>query len=144
MSLVAAIAQIRAALAPLLPDAMIPDAPPNQLGGSPMFVIYPQPGDSAWDAHDRSGKAIYRSDDVVVIEYHLKQSDLARATLAATPMVDAVRKALMTEFKETRFHDTIDQLSGVRFQHFGEMQWGSDKTFGFALLVDVTTRDLTD
>lgn len=141
MALADVIAEMRADLAAagIVTDEEIPEHPPDLLGDYPKLLIYPQPDAWGWHSHaGDNGRGVYGGEHTIVVEWHTRLVDLAQAVAETTPVVDAIPAALFAGFARDRFDGTVTLLRGVRCETFGQLDWGTDKTFGTRLLVDVT------
>ena len=140
MALEQVIAAIHGRLALVPGVVQVPDAPPPQLADDRMLLVYPQPGASTPMQHGgRTGQAVMQHRDVIVVEWHLKAAmDQAAVFLAlGVPLFDLVRDLLWSEYVRHQFNGTVTLLTAINTDHFGEMGWGSDPTWGFRLLLDV-------
>lgn len=132
---------MHAVLDPLMGGDM-PVNPPDMIGDYPALLLYPQPGSWAFLAQSGQGeRPLFGGDHVFVIEYHLVNADLSEAVRLTTPMADAIPTALFSAFDGDRIAGTLTVLKTIRCESFGELMWGSDKTFGVRFLVDVTIFD---
>lgn len=144
MALVDVIREVLADLRTIPGILQAPDAPPDHLGEFPILIAYPQPDASAHEAHDDgNGRGVYRSEDTIVVEWHTQEADIARAVEVTTPMVDAIRREIFSGFRRDKFNGSVVRMRAVRVQTYGELGWGSDRTFGVRVLIDVTHHDLT-
>lgn len=121
--------------------SQVPDAPPAQLGEDRMLVIYPQPGPSTPASHrGRSGNVVISNRDVIVVEWHLKRAadQTAEFLQLGVPLLDLMRTTLWRAFNPGRFGGTVEGLYSIDTDHFGELGWGSDHTWGFRLMLDLS------
>lgn len=117
-----------------------PDTPPPALTEDRILLVYPRPGDTTPFAHSGSfGKVVYQARDSVIVEWHLRKAadQIALFLELGIPLLDSVRDTCWSEFARNRFGKTIDALYSVNTDHFGEMGWSTDFTWGFRVVLDV-------
>jgi hypothetical protein len=136
-----AVAAMRNVLAPLTAED-VPAQPPDMIGAYPALIVYPQPGQWAFQAHTgEHDRPLFGGDHVIVVEWHMVNADLSEMVRLTTPMADAIPEAIFRAFRVNRIDGTLTKLNAIRCETYGEMTWGSDKTFGVRMLVDATIYD---
>lgn len=141
MGLVAVTAAFRDVLARVTGIGTVAAGVPPMLADDRTAIVYAVPGDAVAMANaGRAGRPVYRAEDQIVIEWHVKiaKDDVTRGDEAALPVLDAVRGAVWAQPKDGMFAGTVTLLTNVATEHYGDMGYGSDNTFGFRLLVSVT------
>lgn len=138
MGITEAVAAIEAALAGIT-DEDVPAQPPDMIGAYPALIVYPQPETWVFSAHTgENGRPLVSGEHTIVVEWHTALSDLAEAVKATTPVADAIAEALFAAFHADRVDGTLTLLRSIRCERYGELGWGTDKTFGVRYLVGVT------
>lgn len=115
------------------------DGPPPQLVEDRTLAVYPSPGTSTPKNHTgKHGMVVFENRDNIVVQWQMKIAlDQTLAFVAAaTPMLDAVRDALWSEFMRSRFGGTVIGLLSIETVVFGEMGW-PEPSMGFGLMLDV-------
>lgn len=138
MGLVRVVQGLKAVVAGV--DSAVPVRDPgDQIAPYPAVVVYPVIGDSTPSAHaGHRGRTVSANRDTVVIEWHWQPPDVQRFAEAGPGLVDAVRDAIWIGARDRTISPALDRISTIRLDAYGRLDWGSDATFGFRLLVDLT------
>lgn len=144
MSLVALRDNLRALLRTVPEAGVVPANVPAQLGDDTTTVVYLLPGDTTPFAHaGANGTPAIQSRDVVVIEHHIavQRDEPSRGDDVALPALDAFRVAIWAAILGDRLGGAVTLPIRLGVDFYGGLEYGSQDTFGFRLLLEVVQTD---
>lgn len=112
--------------------------PADSIAPYPVMIVYAIAGESTPVQHrGRNGRPVHANADNIIIEWHEQPADVMYFADQVSERLDLIRNGIWFAMDVDRIGGEVTSITRIRTESIGKLDWGSDETYGFRLIVEL-------